>query len=485
MRRLKKWIRVFALIVLISSLIPLVAPNYAAPFSPAFTTHRVGLFWGTNALSSANLQNVDGRGSGFEFGHFDANRNFVTADASTTETRLTITPGASNTINVTRTGTNTVLFVHDKSTTPLAVRPIPTGNQKSETWFRNERYNGAFQYTRRSASQLVVVNFVQTEDYIRGVIPYEMYSSWPLNALKAQALCARSFAFYAHNRHNSLGFDLCNEVHCQVYRGRRQANTTTDRAVDETASMIVTHNGQLAQTFYASSNGGASESVENVWITPLPYLRGKIDPYEASAANQISGYYWTRTFTPEQLTTRLRNNISGINISTIASIRVSQYSSTGNVLRVTFTDSAGRRWTNSNRTQLMNVLDLRSLRFDLGGSGWTPGGLFANDPAQRIDTGDQFYVIDGSGAVVNASGDSLYAIADDTGNLTTIESGSGSGGNEVRPSGGVFTIKGAGNGHQVGMSQWGAYAMAHHHNLTYEDIIHFYFTGVQITRIGA
>ena len=551
------------------------APAAGASAIPTVRTMRIGLFFGDGALPSANLQNAEGFGNGFQFGHFDTNRNFVPIGASTSENRISmlmdrnmvwhpggsvgageyregtsgsvvvgafhvqlntifstfdearteaalhqnafvkfdsgqfrvlignhttrdaatnamsalgltgsaaVEAGTSNTITVVRTGTNVILFEFDMGTTPLGVMPIPSGNENPETWFRGFRYHGGFQYSRRDGGRLTVINMVDLEDYVKGILPYEMSNTWPIEALKAQALCARSFALRSIGRHGTHGFDLCVEVHCQVYRGRGQANERTDRATTETAGLVVTHNGRIAETVYASSNGGASENVENVWMEPRAYLRGVIDPFEADVVPRIAGYNWRLTYTPAQISERLRNR--GHSIGTVASIRVSQYSATGNAIAVIVTDTGGRSITLSGRTQILAGLGTPTMRFDIGNSRWASGGVFANEPPQAISSGGQQFGIGANGQTTAVPSGSMMAISGN-GNVSAVIGGGGgtTAGSGTGLVNGLFTINGSGNGHQVGMSQWGAFSMAHYHNMTYEDIIHFYFTGVEITRV--
>ncbi|MCL2201364.1 MAG: SpoIID/LytB domain-containing protein [Oscillospiraceae bacterium] len=580
MRLTGKWARVSATVIMVCMLALLTTPiagsNYE-PFRPRFTTLRIGLQFGSTALPSANLRNVDGYGRGFDFGFFDGERDFVPIGAFTSETAITMAmdrnmvwnpsaaegrgefregtsgnivlgafhvqhgrsfatfeearalanqhtggfvryhsglsepflvmigqhttraaaetamanlniPGASvcsgtaNTITVVRTGTNVILFEWEAGNTPLGVRPRPIGNENPETWFRGFRYNGAFSYQRRDGGLLTVINMVDIEDYVKGILPYEMSNTWPLEALKAQALTARTFAIRSLGRHASQGFDLCVEVHCQVYRGRGLANDRTDRAVDETRGMFVTFEGRPAETVYASSNGGASENVENVWVEARPYLRGVLDPFEAYVVRRIAGYNWTVRHTPAALTERLRTRITGFNLSTVAAVRVTRRSETGNAIGVTITDVNGRTHTLNGRSQILAGLGTPTLRFDVaGGAVWAPAQLVANDPAQVVPGDTQLFAIDGSGNTVAVPSANMRAITGD-GNVTAVSPGGASGiGGGTGLVDGQFTIHGTGNGHQVGMSQWGAFAMAHYHNMDFRDIIHFYFTGVEIT----
>jgi stage II sporulation protein D len=548
-----------------------ISPLSAAAYTPPYQTLKIGLYFDSTALPSANLQNVDGFGNGYEFGYFDSNRDFISINADTAENRISmlmdrnmtwypsdgnsageyregtngdvvvgcfhiqlnsvydsfkeakteagkyknsfvryqsekflvligrytsrdaansaissmeidgasVNAGTSNTISVTKTGTNTILFEFDMGSTPLGVMPKPKNHEKPETWFKGFRYTGGFQYSRRDGMFITVINMVGIEDYIKGILPNEMGASWPLEALKAQACCASSYALSTLNRHNAHGFDLCVTEHCQVYRGRNATNERTDQAVEETANMYITYEDGLCQTFYASSNGGASESVENVWNDPVPYLQGVVDPYEADVASGISDYSWTIRYTQAQITERLRNR--GYNCSTIVSIVVSKYTPTGNVLTVTLTDAKGKKWTFSKRSELITALGVPTQRFTIGGDGSDPDSIFINDPAQELFLGTKYYAIDSNGDIAAIPGDTIYAITG-SGNVTAVESDkeTSSAGSETGLVNGVFTIRGKGRGHLVGMSQWGAYSMAIHHNKTYIEIIKFYFTGVDV-----
>ena len=87
---------------------------------------------------------------------------------------------------------------------------------------------GALSTAATANGTLTVINVVDLEDYVKGVLPYEMDKDWPLAALEAQAVCARTYA--AKTRHPSLGFDVCASTDCQVYYGRNRATELTDRS---------------------------------------------------------------------------------------------------------------------------------------------------------------------------------------------------------------------------------------------------------------
>ena len=117
-------------------------------------------------------------------------------EAEDAQSRLgegTIVGTSSYGVNVTRTGTDEILFQFDGGDgLALGVLPDVTGEDEVRTWFKGNRYYGGFRYERIGGGDLTVVNIVDLETYLKGVIPYEMSNSWPLEALKAQAVCSGS-----------------------------------------------------------------------------------------------------------------------------------------------------------------------------------------------------------------------------------------------------------------------------------------------------
>ena len=521
--RIRRGLRQFILMILVLALsIPQLAP--AASAAGENPTVRVGLFYGSSALASANLLNSTG--SGYRLGYFDDSLNFVSL-ASTAQTALTMAPAAdsytelsgsyatfqaaadaaagvsgafpawaggsyrvrlpagsgsgtavstgSRAVNVTNTDTGAVIFQLDSDTLCLAVRPGVDDSVQTTTWFKGYKYYGSFQY-QRSGSSLTVCNVLPLEDYLKGVVSNEMSDSWPLEALKAQAVCARTYARIQMDgsKHTSQGFDLCNTNCCQVYGGLNTAGENTDQAVEETAGLCVWYDGALAETTYFSSDGGATESSENVWTSAVPYLRGVTDPYEASVADQISNYNWTVTFTADELTQRLRD--SGYQCAQVVDFQVTQTTATGNALVVTVTDADGKSWLFS-KEKARTFFGLRSQRFTItgGGGGSSGEGGYALAGGGTLDSVSGAYTIDGTGTVSTVTGTPYVITGDGIGALGPGTAGTGTAGTGS----GTFTVSGSGWGHNVGMSQWGAYAMAKQ-GYTFQDILTFYYTGVEI-----
>lgn len=376
-----------------------------------------------------------------------------------------VTPSSTGVV-VSVTDTDTVLFEFDCSgLRSLGVRPRSVSGEKTVTWFSGYRYYGGFEYQRVSGGNINVINVVDLEDYVKCVIPWEMSKDWPVEALKAQAVCARTYAV-CQTKHRAQGFDICATTHCQVYQGTAASGANSDAAVDQTVGEFLYYSGRLVQeAVYYSSNGGASEDSLNVWGNDVGYLKGKIDPYEGKIASIIPRYNWSTTFTASELTTLLNNR--GYGIGTVKNAYVSAYTDTGNVYSVTFTGTSGSKTVS--REACRTLLNLRSQRFTIGGG--TGENIYSvNDTGESAALGSMS-AIDSSGKSSALSGNVYVITSNGTSQLeqrTTTSSGSGS-----------FVISGSGYGHNVGMSQWGAYSMA---NLgySYRDILQFYYTDVSI-----
>ena len=410
-------------------------------------------------------------------------------------------------LTVVETGTDHILFQYDEGQgTKLAIQPGADGEGETRTWFSNYQYRGGFEYFRRTGGNVTVVNVLTLEDYVNGVICYEMGPSWPLEALKAQAVCARTYALRNMGTHSSYGFDICNSTYCQVYRGMGNGSAsyspseTSMQAVEETEGLVVTYKGQLAETPYSASFGGASEDAYYVWgsdtTNTYPYLCGVEDPYETYDSS------YTVSYTASELEQRLQSY--GYGTSTSLDYLELEYSELGNVIAVTVHWENGK--TNSiypsGGNAIRSVFDVDSIRFTVNGETVNPASKTASRSArstsgsdlsvngESVDSLDGMYVISGNGTV-SAVGEQPYVISG-SGSVTALEdfsasgSGSGSGGSNqgggtVTVSGSRYVFEGAGYGHQIGMSQWGANAMAKQ-GLDFEDIITFYYPGVKVTR---
>ena len=146
-------------------------------------------------------------------------------------------------------------------------------------------YRGRLRVVRLT-SGLSTINIIRVEDYLRGVVPREVSSSWPVESLKAQAVAARSYA--AIHFGSGGAYDLYCDTRSQAYNGADGEATSTNAAVTATKGVVPTYAGKPISAFFFSTSGGHTESIENVWGTaPVPYLKGVNDPYDTFSPYHI------------------------------------------------------------------------------------------------------------------------------------------------------------------------------------------------------
>ena len=228
-----------------------------------------------------------------------------------------------------------ILFRLNDAYSELAVLPLSdVGN--ALTVFRDEVYHGGFAVRLFENDRLTVINCVELEDYVKGVIPYEMDPRWPLEALRAQAICARTYGVYNQEAYAKYGFDLTDNTESQVYKGCRGATTTTDFAAESTAGKLIWFQGNVCEIYYFAADGGSTEDGLFVFDTDRPYLTGKYDPFELMIEYPLRN--WEVRYSGSALSYMLMRD--GYDIGPIVSL-TPEYSDTGNVIAISFLDTQG------------------------------------------------------------------------------------------------------------------------------------------------
>jgi stage II sporulation protein D len=170
-------------------------------------------------------------------------------------------------------------------------------------------YRGALEL-RPAGSGINVINALGLESYVRGVVSAESPSAWPAEALKAQAVAARTYAITSRAGSISDGFDQYADTRSQMYKGVAAERPTTDAAIAATAGQVVTYAGQPVTTFFFSTSGGKTENIENSFVgsAPKPWLKGVDDPYDDLAPR----HRWKpQTLTTTQAAAKLRGLVKG------------------------------------------------------------------------------------------------------------------------------------------------------------------------------
>jgi len=229
------------------------------------------------------------------------------------------------------------------------------------------RYRGSFRVLAKNDGKIQVINNVDLEAYLYGVVPKEMSPGWAGDALKAQAVSSRTYALYVKGKSTDKPYDLVATTTSQVYGGYDAETPASTRAVDATRGEVMTYNGRLVIAYFHANSGGFTESAKNVWGADLPYLRGIRDPY----SDNIPGGTWELSLSYQAIQDRL--NQYGLNVGAISWVRPVDISPSGRSLRIEVVSTRGRTVLKSNDFRLkMGAMELKSTLFRLHES---PDGL--------------------------------------------------------------------------------------------------------------
>lgn len=280
-----------------------------------------------------------------------------------------------------------------------------------------KRYRGSLEF-QVEEGKLTAVNELNIEDYLRGVVPAEMPSAWPAEALKAQAVAARNYALQREQASRGRPYGLTGDQYSQVYRGYDAETPATNRAVEETRGIVMISGGSLISAFFHSSSGGYTENCEDVWLNALTYIKCKEDPFDQNDRH----YNWQVRYTASQLAEQLK--AAGYQFSEVEDIQEVARTSSGARVEKILVRGKGP----SGEDLRAEISNADRVRIALG----LKSALFTLDKAYDKDK-----------------------------NLASV------------------TITGSGWGHGLGLSQWGAHGMASR-GYKYNDILQYYYSGINI-----
>ena len=194
--------------------------------------------------------------------------------------------------------------------------------------------SGVIQLVRRGKG-LLLVNHVDLEEYVKGVVPAEVNSAWHPEMLKVQAIAARTYALYQHMLSATRDYDVVASTQDQVYRGRHGIDERVIQAVESTRGLVVTHQGAPIYAAFSSTAAGITEDAMNVWSKDLPYLKGVECPFDLESPF----YQWKASVKLETLEKNLRQQ--GFAVGTISAITPLVYSRAGRVATIRIVHSGG------------------------------------------------------------------------------------------------------------------------------------------------
>ncbi|MCX5932266.1 MAG: SpoIID/LytB domain-containing protein [Cyanobacteria bacterium] len=322
------------------------------------------------------------------------------------------------------------------SLSELWLEPLPDSAGFASLQIESRRYRGRLQ-VKVEAAKLRAINVIELETYLPSVVGSEMPASWPLEALRAQAVAARTYAL--RQRKPSAPFDLHATVTSQAYKGLEAETASTREAVRSTQGLVLMHGNSLINAVFHSSSGGSTENSGDLWSRQLPYLVSVPDYDDSSPVAR-----WEKTLSPQMLAGAFAE-IGGVSridvLSNTGSGRVRQARVIGPSGAVVLTGA-----------QLRSRLGLRStlVRFEAAPFSFNAPALSGATPLPV-----------GLGSLLSPPPPRPLA-----------------------PPSPVIIAVGRGFGHGVGMSQWGAYALARQ-GRRFEQILQHYYRGVEVQPLRA
>lgn len=331
------------------------------------------------------------------------------------------------------------------------------------------RYRGRIEIGRYKSDLLKAVNIVNLEEYLYGVVPGEVSSSWPKEALKTQAVCARGYAILkaGFRSDSTVGkpYKIDDTTKSQVYKGYNVETKATNQAVNETKGETVTYNNKIISTYYSSTSGGSTENVEDMWSITSPYLRSVPDLYE----NEPELKPWVIKLSKSEIYSKLLDR--GMQVGSVLDVIPEIRTSSGRVysLRIKGTKKSAVLQTGTIRS----ALSLYSTKFKVIKYGDKPDTVVmqGSSGSERKQISNS-YVIDGNYQVKKASQSLEQYIVLSEDNRTNFP-------RIVPKNNNTIYFAGQGYGHGVGMSQSGAKGMAEA-GFTYKEILEHYFTGTEV-----
>lgn len=233
----------------------------------------------------------------------------------------------------------------------LTVEPSGDGY----VWISDRWYRGRTQLVPTSKG-LAAVNHVNLEHYLYSVLGAEMSPSWPQEALKAQAVAARSYALYKRSSSGNSVYDVGNTTSSQVYKGIETEAQGTHQAVDATTGQVMTYGGKIILAAFHSSSGGHTENVEDIWTQPLAYLRGVAD-YDMGAPV----YQWTKSFSKSEMSHLVRS------VGNVVSMTPERKTPQGRIVTMRVQGDRGTKRISGD--DLRSALGLKSTLFTVSSTG--------------------------------------------------------------------------------------------------------------------
>lgn len=330
---------------------------------------------------------------------------------------------------------------------------LTPSNPDDYLMINDRKYRGSFEFiieTINGSSYIRPINTIGMEEYLKGVVPSEMPASWNIEALKAQAIAARTYSW------NYGGKTITDTISHQVYGGLSGSHPNSDKAVEATTGQVLKYNNKLIDAVYSASNGGLMESAKNVWGNDFAYLKSAADSYDTS-------YTWSFDVQKTQIDIEGKdlenpdtwwNNVSEKDSAIVSNLKTWLKNNGYKDKDIKIVSVPSLSFTNPSTTKRVSTGSI-SIQFYVKDMTDTNGKLILQEINQSNVAASKVRTMIGLNYVKS------YLVTKSSSNTTT------------------HSIAGRGYGHGVGLSQYGANNRANA-GQKYTAILAFYYPGTQL-----
>lgn len=248
----------------------------------------------------------------------------------------------------------------------------------ASVYVNNRRFRGEVDLVKDEKGNLIAVNIVDLEQYVKGVLAHEISDRWPLEAIKAQAVAARTYALYIKETRKIALYDLTNDIYSQVYGGQESEKRRTNIATDQTRGLILTYNKKILPAYYHATCAGFTEDVTELWKQDIPPLKGR----PCDFCKDSPHYFWKKNMRLKDIQDAL--NAKGYDFGLIKEIQVVERNKSQRikVLKITTRDGkeitiSGKDFRNIIGPNLIRsnnyVIEMKGYYVDFLGKGWGHG----------------------------------------------------------------------------------------------------------------
>ncbi len=303
-----------------------------------------------------------------------------------------------------------------------------------------------------SSSVIMVVMRTYVEDYLYGVVGYEMSNSYPIEALKAQAIAARNYVLRAKTTRTSKAYDVVDSSADQVFKGYNASYANVIAAVDGTRGMLLAYDGALAACFYGASNGGQTESTKNAWGSTIAYSTVKDDPYDLESGATYKSVTFSKDLTGKTINQNLYQALVAGMSDTISENSLSATDVT--IDEIVSIEPVKPRYPEPSRLYTYLRFTVKASTSDAFGAP-VSGQVTIDVPT--YDAFETWYAL----SINSSANETVWVDETDT----------------------TITVTFRRWGHGIGMSQRGAKVMAQNYSMDCEDILTFYYPGTAIQSV--